>query len=1851
MPIDMKQFSADLNKYVSNKNSKTAVQNNTVSTPKKKDDIWDYSEEKKQEVPAKKEEQKKKNKNFVQNLANVPYAQQQNSLLTSDSVYGAMRQAPKKEPITPKTEKARKVAEQHKEKTPSEQYASKMEQSVKETEARKSHDAKLQEKMESQVAQFNADEKSAFNRYMVMQAQIKSGQAPSVEQAYDEGVNALIKKYGNDLTVMADAMNRKQNKESAKNLEELGRKATQYKVDDVTAKAIADMGIGNIPSDSRLLSEGAAIGANLIGGAAQGIENIGQGLADIGKKAYGVDGFQTIDANAGSKFTAFAQGERQQNLDDIANSESLNETGKKIASTLYQAGTSAADNILRAAAGGGLSEMSLGLAGLGSFGSAVSEASAKGATPAQALANGVVQGGLEILTEKIPTENLLKAFKNPSKKTLDAVVTILKNAASEITEEEVSLIVGTFAEAAILKGASSYGNTVAKYTESGMNAADAIAQADKDLWNEAVNTAMTTAISSVASNAASMAAGSFRESQNDTNAPATQESADFINDYYGRRYDAQLQLEQNNQQTEQAAQQAEQERNNSVNRAVDAQKENGKISNREAETIAADPAALQILGIDPNGKTKSELRAEIKEAVANAASDTFQDNSATKNDTAQEAQPAEIDPVQAAVDIALKNQNGQNEQQEARPAANPIFEAGKNIGENQQQAQQEQTSTQEQQTTQQTEQQNQEEANQQQGEQAENLQMQRKQKTSKVYSNTYENATDENIKAIGSESMEQNPDVAKYTPVSESQSLESAEARTNTPEKMIAEADNLISKNGWSGSDNDTAMKTLDYLRKNGDSKRFMELASKQREQATQAGQLAQSFAKYSRVTPESAAIEAATTIQDMGETDIDKKFFKNQGFENWKTDVVDTVLDLSNQIDGVKDGDTATMKDIIRQIAQFRNTTAWFGYSNKLTPAAENILKSIDDFDFLKDIVSRQIATIPRDFERRTKGEITKAIRMKSMLFSIPTTVSNLAGNGEVYLLDTLSDSTSGKLADMIMSNVTGKRTIGSEGLWDKTYRDAALDAAKKASLCVELDVPMESDTKYSSGDTRTFSPKSNFVGRWYSAMEKYMKYGLEVTDTLAQSGTSESIKNSLSKLGQKSGLSDSEMQSISEYVGNRRVYKEGRKAAQAAVGMKKALNEVGIGDYVMPFAAVPTEEAQVKADYAGVGLIEGVKEMVDICRDAKAGKEIDVTRQRKACSDFGRGMTGVATIALFTALCAKGIIEVHEDKDRDKEGLEKATGKFDAQINLSNFFRMLTGEKEDSLDDDLRISMPQFGIGYSQAYIGYMISEEGIASYPKASFTGIMDATLEMPMMQNISDLADIVDAAKQVSEDGDMEAVPNAVGNFVGNMASSFIPAPVGQLANVVDPYYRDTTGKDWVESAKNKVVSKIPYLSETLPKKYSGTGNEQRRYAEGNELLGAYDQFITPSMYTRGTQDATAEFIDSVFQNVKDVDGAKAIYPDYLAPGKFKVNGEDFVLSGKENTEKYQKTYGESISQYYGAIQNNKYFDTLSPEEQVAVLKTAKQYAAQIAKSSVSAYVSKVPVGTPEEIAQKLITDKRISSIDSVFDDVTKDLASGKKLSRQYGKDLDAFWNAAQKNGNVSELIEGADGTAEKYLMAREDGLSTDSFIHGLKAYKDATANKDLSKKEQANALAANIDELVEDGTISEKDADFFRENYAIFNFTTQTTNQYDELKNTYGFNARDAQNFANRIAKTNERLKEEIGGDPSNAQMYEAIVKDNPDQPDDVLIAMMQAITPDYKPDAKSPQTTALKIDYMHDSLSMSAEQIYIAESIWYNEELSSKQKKSQLNAINSSLYNLFKGKLNAKLKSDYAATH
>lgn len=846
-------------------------------------------------------------------------------------------------------------------------------------------------------------------------------------------------------------------------------------------------------------------------------------------------------------------------------------------------------------------------------------------------------------------------------------------------------------------------------------------------------------------------------------------------------------------------------------------------------------------------------------------------------------------------------------------------------------------------------------------------------KRSRVIGNSYANATDPEMRAAGEAALKEDPDIGNYSVIPESESLFEAEQRTRDEADMQREYDYLMEKRGgWTSADNDTAMKLRDYFYQKADP-RFADIVQRQSEEGTQAGQFIQSFAKYTRMTGEDAAAEVVVEMDKLKESDVPKRFYQDGGFEQWKGDVITSSMNIAKQIDSVEDGDVDGMKDIIRSMAKWRKTTAWFGLSSDLSKSAEAAMKDID-FETAKAIANAQLSTLPSDFKKRPVGQVVKTIRIHNMLSALTTVNRNLVGNTAVGFIDATSDSTSGRLIDALVSKVTGKRTVGNDIKYGKTYMDAAWKATKMASLCAELDIPMESESRFTTGTTRTYSPQGNPIMRFMSAYEKYMKYALEVTDQFYQGGANAAVDASLQEISGNETLTQEEAEAIAKLAGQRRTLKDERAATRMAKKLRQGLNEagtenIGLGDLTMPFATIGSTSAHVAIDYTA-GSVTGLAQVFQLMSDVKKGRYVDGVKtiykngkpvrtvtlaeaQRAAVTNAGRGITGLGLVTAFAGMAAAGILKVHDDKDKDKRGLEQAQNLSGAQLNIDAALRGLQGKSTEWQADDLVVSVDFLEPFNAQMYLGYLLSQEesvldAVKSYPKHAIRSVVSSIADMPPMQGMQEALDILSGLQDVGdEDGGLaQWAADSAGQVVGSTASGFIPGWLRQLAQVIDPYYRDTSGDTATDAALNQVKASIPGLSQTLPKKYSGLGQEQLR--DDDWISGIFNTMVNPGDADRIKTTEVTEFLDELY----DITGDLGIYPDAAAPKSFTQDKKTYTISTKEETETYQKTYGSEVNKLYSEIIKSADFKGLDETDQAAVLEKAKDAARALAKSKIS-----------------------------------------------------------------------------------------------------------------------------------------------------------------------------------------------------------------------------------------------------------------------------------------------------------
>lgn len=1205
-------------------------------------------------------------------------------------------------------------------------------------------------------------------------------------------------------------------------------------------------------------------------------------------------------------------------------------------------------------------------------------------------------------------------------------------------------------------------------------------------------------------------------------------------------------------------------KNANVNSALDYYKKNGRVSNSVAEAVLADPAAVQELqkrtGIAipgvMEGATHTQKRNSVKSAIAQLAGertgvseqgavDTFVDSfqELQEGNTGTEAAPAQPGGdagagMDAAISQALRGetpvnpsdsvqpgqynngneQNGENgygsqQNDGGRSPENPapVDDAGKPVGGGQQ--------------------------------------------SDTAKSRTYTNPGSQNGKRVQmayKNVLAENPEAGDYQVKHQADTLETAQGRVSTPEKAQAEYQNLMGKEVWDADDVATANLLQDRILRSGDpdaANKFADLAAKKQETLTQMGQAINAAQIKERgmknaettATAVDSFISSINSMEQSSTTYNAKKAGKD--FADWKKDLCAEATRIGIAIESLEDGDAAGMREIIRQIAAKRKTTAIFGRSDQLTANARRILNKLD-FDTLKKIANTQIAAMPDDFRRRSVKEVAMGIRKNNMLSSIKTFARNNGGNLATGVFDPFSEGTSGRIADLLLSKFTGIQTIGNEFNQAGTWIRGARDAADFSALCVELDIPIETDADASfaaasSGNRggkyvgKTFRPTGNPAMRFMYAYQKYMSYALEVSDKIFEGGANAAVTQSLQNMDFP-GLEDADVQRIAAYTANRRTFKDatfkdsdgkvkGSNLSRATQAMKRgagnyfgAAGEIA-GDIAMPFASVPMNVQQTGIDYTA-GTVKAVAEIAGIIRDVKDGKQIDPVRQRNAASDFGRGVTGIGMVALFIAAAATGVLRVSNAKDKDEKALAQAEGRSGAQLNWSAMLRGLKGESTDWQTGDAISSLDFLEPFNTQMYLGYELAQDDSVkdmakAFPTAAFNSVLNSINDSPMMTGLAEIGDLI---SDVVDAESMTDKVYEVGGYLGDVASSYIPQFVRQTAQYSDGYYRDTRGENALEYAANKIKAAIPGLSKTLPVKYSGLGEPQKRG-------GFLETFVDPT----ATHVYHKNEVTGFLEELKEKTGVSSFIPDRQAPMSIRVDGETVNLDGTAR-ETYQKTYGELVNSYYLGLMNSQTFRNMPEEAQAEALIKAESYAKEHAKSAVSEYNTDKPKDA-QAVTGEIIRSIVLSDFSEAFSDLT-DGADGaaEALARAY----EGYKGLTFDDKKI--FRENATGRVKWMIDAGAAGMDAETFAGMYQQYRDIDgSDKVISQK--ANAWSYALQEAYERGDITQKQMQTLKKDMVFRYSGVVDTAKFDALVSS-GFTADEAKKTFNLL----EGLKPEAG---------------------------------------------------------------------------------------------------------------
>lgn len=790
-----------------------------------------------------------------------------------------------------------------------------------------------------------------------------------------------------------------------------------------------------------------------------------------------------------------------------------------------------------------------------------------------------------------------------------------------------------------------------------------------------------------------------------------------------------------------------------------------------------------------------------------------------------------------------------------------------------------------------------------------------------------------------------------YTPKSESESLREAAERIR--EDMPGARAELAAKDMWSGADHDTAMGILGALNREaaqtGNYDDFRAWRRTIQEHGTDTARALQSLAKYTR-TGTGAMMDAVDIIDS---SNISGEL---------KSALTAEVGRYSEEYDAARakaeNGNLADMADLIERMARRRNT--WTFGKNRYSKIVRELASDKSNAEWLADYAYRQISAIASDAAVKVPfSQKVKSAQTTAQLTSIGTFLRNIGGNVTFGVQDTLAQNGVALAIDRLISQATGKRTVGADKSWfSSEARKGARDAMQKSILEVAGDIDMGgSENRYGMTSSRSWRMSGNAAERFMSRWQQLLGYSLTTSDRFSRGAIEAEITRGLDALG-NSGLTAEEKAAIAQQTADYRLFQNHGEAYTASKAIHDFLNVAGfggtrngatrqggfgLGDVVNTYPGVPANLGVKALEYSPANVIKGGAEIIKVLKDAKNG-ELDATKQHQAVMDVSRGVTGTAMVALMAALFKAGFIRNSDDEDDpDASARNAERGLSGVQINADAALDWLSGKpKREWREGDTLISVDWMEPLNAFMAIGSLIANDtdaDLGSYTTDYAEGAFQALMDIPVMSNLKSLDDTI---RYSNSDNWGEALGEGLAEYGTNTATGFIPAPFRQIAKALDPYYRDTSADTAGEEALNKVKNAIPGLRQTLDPKIGTTG-ELKKYNEGGLQHMLNSLFLPGSISTLGGSETDAEL-----EKLYKATGMENIYQDRKAPKSVSLAGEKYELTNDEKRS-YLRTQGQTTERTLKNFMDSELYGMMTDKEKAQTIAAINEYAREEAKT--------------------------------------------------------------------------------------------------------------------------------------------------------------------------------------------------------------------------------------------------------------------------------------------------------------
>lgn len=617
------------------------------------------------------------------------------------------------------------------------------------------------------------------------------------------------------------------------------------------------------------------------------------------------------------------------------------------------------------------------------------------------------------------------------------------------------------------------------------------------------------------------------------------------------------------------------------------------------------------------------------------------------------------------------------------------------------------------------------------------------------------------------------------------------------------------------------------------------------------------------------------------------------------------------------------------------------------------------------KDVVDRLLDNANMD----RLNELNIALVMKDVQDKIPISMARKLSTGQAisHLLNakTMLRNTFGNLTfslgeqmsrafgsgfDKMLAQKTGKRTIAGLPKYRQSFQ-SAIDRSKQSLEEILLGVEILDKDKFNMFRGKTFKAPV------LTQLEDALSIGLRTPDEFFKGFTkADSLYSQLKARGvnvpdkatieQLMDLATKEELAQAEQEALYSTFQDNSFFANTFQSLKDTLNRVGIGkrvrgasglmtrefglgDLVIKYTKVPGNLISRGIEYTPAGYLKALQGMSDL---NKAG-------QRNVALQLGRATTGTGLITMAIWLRKKGVITgSSSEQSWDEMAFDKAQGLGNYKINTDGLARLMSGGDPSPQKGD-KFESYNWNQPLNTAFAVGSIIADNKDDVQLADITSkTIEEMLDIPTL-NIVQSMFYEGMSKEPNKAARIISVPAVQG------VSGFVPAPIRQLSQYLDPTLRKTTAEGIFPKIGERIQSSTPIAREGLQPQVSPMGRELQA------TQGFAETFIKPGITTEYNPVAYSDQLKRLSQ----LTDKTSVFPARKAPKQFVINKVSIELSPDEQT-RYQKIAGRYVDDLYSQILTGVDIDRLNDtqrEELVYYLEKAKSTSREFAKNIILA----------------------------------------------------------------------------------------------------------------------------------------------------------------------------------------------------------------------------------------------------------------------------------------------------------